>query len=192
MFFFSVHCRVQHHATDAASLAALLACCASSVLMTHAHSCVVRITAERGVKLYDTVAPVPSRTRAGREVLLFIASISSNERRHIPLQMLIACCDDEPMPRQPLVTIAMSYLKTSDGYRRETVVERIHLPRHAVTGSHSYHHLFFFFKKIKRFSQLFFFFIKGINLCQARMVRREMLRCLLVDGLQKAIYAADG
>jgi hypothetical protein len=87
------------------------------------------------------VSPLPSRSRAGREVLVFAASVLSNERKHIPLQIVVGALDDasdelsshDSHHQQPMLTLAMSYLNTRASNRRVTVVQRIYITRSAVT-----------------------------------------------------------
>jgi hypothetical protein len=152
-----------HWLPSADGLASAVVASIKSALAIQAHSCVVRIIPEAGCRVWPSVAPYSSTLDNDRDTLVYIPTVFAGERHRLPFQLFVPAMPESGAA--PTFVVNLTFVLVRDNNRKVSYSRRFAMPRQGVTA---------------------------INSLESQFVHREVLRCLLADALQKAIYAADG
>lgn len=152
-----------HWLPSADGLAGAVVASIKSALAIQAHSCVVRIIPEAGCRVWPSVAPYRSTLDNDRDALVYIPTVFAGERHRLPFQLFVPAMPESGAAATFVVNL--TFVLVRDNNRKVSYSRRFAMPRQGVTA---------------------------INSLESQFVHREVLRCLLADALQKAIYAADG
>jgi hypothetical protein len=134
-----------------------------NALAIQAHSLVVRVIPEAGCRVWPAVTPYSSTLENERDTLVYIPTVFAGERHRLPFQLFVPAVSEAGAA--PTFVVNLSFVLVRDNNRKVSYSRRFAMPRLGVTA---------------------------INALESQFVHREVLRCMLADALQKAIYAADG
>lgn len=152
-----------HWLPSAEELASATVASIKNALAIQAHSLVVRVIPEAGCRVWPAVTPYRSILDNERDTVIYIPTVFAGERHRLPFQLFVPVASETGAA--PTFVVNLTFVLVSDNNRKVSYSRRFAMPRLGVTA---------------------------INALESQFVHREVLRCLLADALQKALYAADG